>query len=105
MIHIQICDFFILLLKGLEEIVIVRLRFVLQEAQPTHVEVGAGRNPSCLLWLRPERASSMAQITKQVEVGAGTRPRVAPSPSLNQQPLLQEKRPVRFWLSYSRQAC
>lgn len=101
MIHIQICDLFILLLRGLEEIVIVRLRFVL----PTHVEARAGRNPGChLVWLRPERAGSMAQITKQVEVGAGTRPRAAPSPSLNQ-PLLQEKRPVQFWLSYSRQAC
>lgn len=37
-IHIQICDFFILLLRGLKGIVNVRLRFVLQEAQPTQLK-------------------------------------------------------------------
>lgn len=52
-IHIQIYDFFILLLRGLEGIVNVRLRFVLQEVQPRHVEARAGRDPSChLVWLR-----------------------------------------------------
>lgn len=52
-IHSQICDFLILLLRGLEGIVNVRLRFVLQEAQPRHVEARAGRDPSChLVWLR-----------------------------------------------------
>lgn len=42
-----------------------------------------------------ERASSMAKITKQVEVGAGTPPRAAPSPvHWTEQSLLQGKRPV-----------